>query len=252
MTTYNKTLISNLDENKIDTLQTIQSFIFDACFILFPLIGFIAQYIKIKKLKNANGFSKLISLILILAFIFRIFFWIGKQFAINLLLQAVAGLIMQMLLLFECVSYTKFIDKERSDYFRLKEFWNWPYYEDYLFFIINLITLLSFISYYIGYSNLIYIEALGSICAITEAMLGMPQVFMNYRNKNTDTLSYIMIGTWILGDSFKIIYFIATKAPIQLTLCGCFQLTVNFIIAGQIIYYSRFKNSSPTKEIRIN
>jgi len=43
--------------------------------IFGPLIGYIAQLLKINSLKNSQGFSTYVCTILILANILRIFFW---------------------------------------------------------------------------------------------------------------------------------------------------------------------------------
>lgn len=80
---------------------------FDFGFIFFPSIGFIAQYFKIKKIKNSQGFSKFISFSLIMAFIFRIYFWLGKKFEVTLLYQSIVGIFIQLMLLHICVRYNQ-------------------------------------------------------------------------------------------------------------------------------------------------
>ena len=70
----------------------------DIGFVLLPLVGYIHQYMKIKVIQSTEGFSKLVSFILIMAYITRIFFWIGKHFEITILINAIFGIIMQLLL----------------------------------------------------------------------------------------------------------------------------------------------------------
>jgi uncharacterized protein with PQ loop repeat len=93
-------------------------------------------------------------------------------------------------------------------------------------------------SHVIGFDNHTYIEALGFLSAGIEACLGLPQIVANFKNKNTDTVSFFMLITWAFGDSFKTLYFFKTLAPLQLLLCGLFQITMDLVLLGQLIYYS--------------
>ncbi len=94
------------------------------------------------------------------------------------------------------------------------------------------------ISHVIGFENHTYIEALGFISAGIEACVGLPQIFRNFKNKNSDTISTVMLMTWAIGDSLKTLYFLKTLAPLQLLLVGIIQITSDLILLGQLIYYS--------------
>ena len=48
-----------------------------------------------------------------------------------------------------------------------------------------------------------------------------------------------MIGTWFLGDFFKTLYYVMEHQPLQFTMCGVVQLTVDILIILQIIAYSK-------------
>lgn len=225
---------------------------FDISFVFLPTIGYIHQYIKITKLKNSYGFSKTISLVLLLAFIFRIFFWIGRRFEITLLFQCIVGIMMQLALLYKCIEYSdETRDKATSDYFNLKEFWNWAYYEDYLFFIMSLTVMLGGVGNMIGYDNIAFVEFLGVISATVEAFLAVPQIYENYKVKDTKTLSYILISSWLVGDSIKFVYYIMTDVPYQMVMCAVVQFSCDLIVIGQIYYYNR-KNKSHSDVIDIN
>ena len=41
-----------------------------------------------------------------------------------------------------------------------------------------------------------------------EALLGFPQMLSNHRTKSVEGLSMGMIGSWVIGDAFKTVYFI--------------------------------------------
>lgn len=229
----------------METLMKIIKIACDIGFVVLPLVGYIHQYVKIIKLKNSEGFSKLVSFILIFAFDIRIFFWVGDRFELAVLLNAVIGLIMQLILLHACVKYSgNNQNKTNSDYFSLKEFWNWPYFMDYFYFISLFTITLSLISNIIGYTNQVYIVLLGVLTAIIEALLGVPQMVEIFKTKNVGTISYLLVGSWFCGDVFKLLYYIKVQAPIQLLCCDVFQLIVDIIIIGQLWYYSKYGGSS--------
>ena len=113
----------------METVYKVLKVFSDIGFIVFPLVGYVHQFIKINRLKSSEGFSKLVSFILIFAFDIRIFFWIGDRFEFAVLLNAIFGLIMQLILLHACVKYTSGNkNKSNSDYFAFKEFWNYSEY----------------------------------------------------------------------------------------------------------------------------
>ena len=91
-----------------------------------------------------------------------------------------------------------------------------------------------------------YVESLGAISATIEAVVVVPQVIQNCKNKNTDSLSLLLIATWILGDTIKTIYFVKTNSPLQLIICGLFQITMDAIIVLQMYcYYKPVKENIP-------
>jgi uncharacterized protein with PQ loop repeat len=226
-------------------------YFFDFGFIFFPNIGYIHQYIKINKLKSSYGFSKFISFLLIIALIFRIFFWIGKQFSIVILFQSIVGIIMQLVLIKKCVEYTlEYRNKIHSDIFNPNEFWNWPRFLDYFYFVFLVTVVLNLFSILITYNNMFYVETLGAISALVEAMIGLPQIIEICKKKTVKTLSFLMISAWLIGDSIKLFYFLQSKAPLQLVLCGLSQLVVDLIIISQIFYYSRiYKNKEQNVQV---
>lgn len=234
---------------------------FDVFMVLAPNIGFIAQILKFRKTNTSEGFSKFLSFILIISNVLRIFFWFGKKFEIALLFQSILMIIMQFVLIRECLKYSNIENKQSNennfkdvklglkqfiinptDIWEIKNFWNWPYIVDYVFFVSFFCLVLGFISHLIGLDNHLFIEILGSAGACLEAIIGLPQIVQNYKAKSTESLSDFMIYTWVVGDSIKTFYFLQTQAPLQLIISGLFQLTVDIMILGQIIYY-RPKNT---------
>jgi hypothetical protein len=219
----------------------IFNYLLDIGFVVLPLVGYIHQYMKIKILQNTEGFSKFVSFILIMAYIIRIFFWLGHHFEITILLNAIFGIIMQLLLLQICVKYDKRLQRNQniSRLLNLKEFWNWPFFYDYFFFVSIITILIGFLSNIIGYDNEVYIFILGILTSMIEALLDIPQIYELYISKNPHTISYLLIIGWLCGDIFKVSYYCSRNTPIQLIVCAIFQLSTDFIVIYQIYYYKQ-------------
>jgi uncharacterized protein with PQ loop repeat len=237
-------------------MNKIISKIIDILFIFAPNIGYIHQCLKINKNRDSTGFSKFISFILIIAYNIRFFFYFGEKFEITILYQAIFCFIMQLTLLYICIIYDKTLkNRKNSNYFLINQFWNWPYFIDYIFFISFFSAFMSFISNFFSYKNKHYIFILGLLTSFFEALLDIPQIIELYKNKNVKSLSLVLIMTWVFGDLFKFIYYIIKKAPYQLIGCAIFQLSCDFIIIGQVFYYNKkadYLKVSNTDEKMIN
>jgi hypothetical protein len=236
--------------------------VFDLLMIFTPNIGFIAQIIKFRKMKSSQGFSKLMTFTILTSNILRIFFWIGKRFALALLFQSLMSIVMQMFLLNECLKFStpnlknkkemtledmKVFTQQINNLHRpisildVKNFWDWPHLVDYVYIIVLFSLTLGFISNIIGFDNLILVESFGIGSAGFEAIVGIPQIIQNFKNKHTENLSVMMIMTWMTGDVFKTVYFIKTRSPLQMICCGLFQITTDTILILQIICF--YKNT---------
>ena len=246
--------------------------VFDVLMVFAPNIGFIAQIIKFRKMKSSQGFSKLLTFTIQTSNILRIFFWIGKRFALPLLFQSIMSVFMQMYLIHECLKYpntnantkkelgmvgiddSKTFPHHLTNFHRpisildLKNFWNWPHLVDYIYIIVLFSLTLGFLSNMIGFDNVILVESFGIGSACFEAIVGIPQIIQNFKNKNTETLSIFMIMTWFLGDVFKTIYYIKTGSPLQLICYGSFQISADLILIMQIICY--YKNTKSVIEYK--
>lgn len=70
-----------------------------AALIFGPIVGYIPQYEQIRSSGDPAGFSTLVCFILIVANTMRMFFWLLKRFETTLLLQSVAMVLAQLILL---------------------------------------------------------------------------------------------------------------------------------------------------------
>ena len=235
----NKNINNEKPQTFYDLVIKIFNYIWDVGYVVLPSIGYMHQYMKIASLKKTEGFSKNICFILIMSYIFRIFFWIGQHFEKSILFNAIFGVFIQLLLLRICLIFDTKLQNDVTIYrfLNYKEFWNWPFFTDYLIFIFLISMIITVLSLMIGFHNKPYVFILGVITSIIESFSDLPQIYEIYISKNPYTVSCLLIFCWVSGDIFKVSYFFCRDTPIQLILCGLFQLTTDIILSMQIIYY---------------
>lgn len=74
-----------------------------SCLMVFGgALPYVPQYQEIQRSSNTDGFSTRVCLVLLIANILRIFFWIGKQFELTLLLQSVVMILTMFAMLHLC------------------------------------------------------------------------------------------------------------------------------------------------------
>ena len=244
-------------------------FLIDFFMVIGPSISYILQAQKFIKTKSSKGFSKSICLILYLANILRVFFWIGKPFRVTLLLQSIIIIICQMILIHLWVKYHEkdeqkkvqnvsksdnnqqneiFYSKEEkkeyieylidwSDTVNISKFWNWKNEFEYYKFMLIIILFLLLISGLIGIHNKVLSNFYGTISVIFEAFTCAPQMITNFQTKNTKNVSSPMIVLWLIGDTAKMIYNIIYKTPIQMIISGIVQVLFDLIVILQIYVY---------------
>ena len=100
----------------------------------------------------------------------------------------------------------------------------------------------------------IFVDSVGFLAVLTEAMLGVPQLYRNVKNQSTYGMSLPMVIMWTCGDIFKTTYFILRETPPQFYICGCLQVdqdqpsaeqssrsslqvSVDLLILAQVWYY---------------
>ncbi|XP_006811910.1 solute carrier family 66 member 2-like [Saccoglossus kowalevskii] len=120
--------------------------------------------------------------------------------------------------------------------FDTRQFWKWNHFSDYVQFV-------ALFSFFCGAITILlmdfplYIETLGFMAVFTEAMLGAPQFYKNLQNRSTIGMSVKMVLFWLSGDTFKTGYFLVKNAPIQFTICGALQVSIDIAILWQVWHY---------------
>ena len=219
------------------------------------IVPFYPQYHRIRNTRNAKGFSTTTCLILLVANVLRIQFWLFKRFHIALLLQSVSMIGAQLVLLELCIHVRTgkitLEDDKRSPSFwvsPIQYFWAWTDFVDYVTFIALFSLCTSSISYVFSFSS-IYAEILGSLSVGVEALILIPQCIQNYERQSTQGLSYAMMVMWTLGDFLKLIYVVATEVPIQFVVCAVVQCSVDVVVMLQISVYA--EGGKHTKKVSL-
>ncbi|XP_030831004.1 solute carrier family 66 member 2 [Strongylocentrotus purpuratus] len=115
-------------------------------------------------------------------------------------------------------------------------FWKWTRFIDYVVFMVMFCVAGGVLTYFLS-SFSAYVETLGFLAVFTEAMLGSPQFYHNFRNKSTQGMSVKMVMCWLSGDLFKTGYFFVNDAPTQFWICGILQVSIDIAILTQVVFY---------------
>ncbi|XP_056138298.1 solute carrier family 66 member 2 [Lampris incognitus] len=214
-----------------------------SCVMVFGgALPYIPQYQEIKRSSNTEGFSTRVCLVLLIANILRIFFWIGKQFELTLLFQSIVMILTMFGMLHLCctIQNTNLVStkQHRLSEMDLRYFWRWSAFEDYLLFCFGFTVLCALVTLLL-LDSVVFIEALGSLAVLFEAMLGLPQLLQNFHNRSTRGMSVKMVVLWTAGDIFKTTYFVMNESPAQFWMCGSVQILIDLAILLQVVYYGQ-------------
>ncbi|CAL8375182.1 unnamed protein product [Arctogadus glacialis] len=140
-------------------------------------------------------------------------------------------------------------------------FWQWTMFEDYLLFCLLfsvgccLLTLLLL-------DSPLFIEALGGLALLLEALLGLPQLLQNLQQRSTRGMrpqrpgprSYCEGGLqcaalegqcgkmWCMWDCWRCLsttsYFLLNESPVQFWVCGSVQIVMDVLILLQVFLYA--------------
>ncbi|XP_072290861.1 solute carrier family 66 member 2 [Eucyclogobius newberryi] len=230
-----------LQEEDVEASWTLLSWLASCLMVFGGALPYAPQYQEIQRSSNSEGFSTRVCLVLLVANILRIFFWIGKQFELTLLLQSVVLILTMFAMLHLCctVQNTNRVStkQHRLSDLDLNYFWKWSLFEDYLLFCFGFTVLCAVVTLLL-LDSAVFVEALGSLALLFEAMLGLPQLLQNFTNHSTRGMSVKMVLLWTAGDVFKTAYFVLNDSPAQFWVCGSAQILIDVVILLQVLLYN--------------
>ncbi|KAI0416835.1 hypothetical protein F5X98DRAFT_175089 [Xylaria grammica] len=224
--------------------------------IASPILSYADQAISMHRAKSSAGFSLDIPLIMLVASMFRIFYYPGAKYDIALLIQSFCNVFMQVILLKIALDHRPAPSSRGGDaaipfagsqdglsgFQRPYNFWQWrspkPYWQFLLYLFITLTALeliiAPFDSIYPAYSALT-----GYIGLSVEATLPLPQLYANAQSKSCKGFRFSVLASWIVGDSMKMFWFFTatTEIPLAFKLCGVFQAICDALIGIQYFIY---------------
>lgn len=225
-----------------------------------PIIGYIPQYIDIKRTRNCQGFSSVICFILLTSNILRILSFFVKPFDVFLLAQSIFMVIVQFLMLNLIVKLSTRgilqgqpvpLSQPRDTRSFLSAFWAWKSFFAYMIFL-TIFTLfftsIVLVDKFLFPSDLVEVGAL-YLSTLLESTLCMPQAWTNWRNKSTSGLNKSLVLSWISGDIFKLSYFIYSKSEMAFIVCAIIQIAVDLIIVTQIFYYKWIQRANGKDDV---
>jgi uncharacterized protein with PQ loop repeat len=207
------------------------------------VVPYIPQYIQIKKKQTTQGFSIYVCLALLMANTMRILFWFGNHYETPLLIQSILMNIAMFVVIQLCVSInTKdyIVSEPKKQHvftdFEPNYFWQWTDFASYVECIMTFGALGAMFMYFlIDYQP--FVETVGFAAVFTEATLGMPQFYRNWKKGSTYGMSMTMVCMWTCGDLFKTTYFYIRNTPPQFFICGSLQVCVDLCILCQVWLY---------------
>ncbi|XP_027456614.1 solute carrier family 66 member 2 isoform X1 [Zalophus californianus] len=224
------------------------------------VVPYIPQYRDIRRTQNAEGFSTYVCLVLLVANILRILFWFGRHFESPLLWQSIVMILTMLLMLKLCteVRVTNELNVKRRFFaaadnkdeefkvpprrsyldFDPHHFWHWSSFGDYVQCVLAFTGVAGYVTY-LSIDSALFVETLGFLAVLTEATLGVPQLYRNYCHQSTEGMSIKMVLMWTSGDTFKTAYFLLNGAPLQFSVCGLLQVLVDLAILGQAYAFAR-------------
>uniref|UniRef100_A0A2K6EUI0 Solute carrier family 66 member 2 n=1 Tax=Propithecus coquereli TaxID=379532 RepID=A0A2K6EUI0_PROCO len=151
------------------------------------VVPYIPQYRDTWRTQNAEGFSVYVRLVLLVANILRILFWFGRRFESPLLWQSVVMISTMLLMLKLCteVRVANELNIKRRSFADFDPHHFWHSFSDYVQCVLAFAGVAGYITY-LSIDSALFVETLGFLAVLTEATLGVPQLYHNHRHRSTE------------------------------------------------------------------
>ncbi|KAF0388210.1 PQ-loop-domain-containing protein [Gigaspora margarita] len=94
------------------------------------------------------------------------------------------------------------------------------------------------------YDNVVCSEIIGFISMACWMIVGIPQLYENYKRKSGDSVSLTFVYIWLLGDLFNLLGAILQNLILPVVLIAIYHNGIDSSIILQIYYYRFRRNSS--------
>lgn len=187
---------------------------------------------------------------MLVASIFRIFYYPGAKFDTALLVQSLFMIVVQSVLLKIALDHrpssaaNPFLGAHDGAWEarRPYNFWQWkspkPYWQFLLWLFIGLTALELLLAPFRGIYS-VYSPLLGYIGLSVEATLPLPQMYANAKSRSCKGFRPSVLVSWLLGDAMKMFWFFTsvTEIPWAFKLCGIFQAACDLFLGLQYVMY---------------
>ncbi|KAM0518620.1 hypothetical protein ACHAPE_004384 [Trichoderma viride] len=224
-------------------LATLTGYMAPGFIILSPILSYGDQAISMHRNKTSAGFSLDIPLIMLVASLFRIFYWPGARFDPSLLIQSLIMVGVQVALLKIALDHRPAPSNKGGESglpFAAAEglFSQRPYWQFIVYLFAGLlvceVVMSSIPPVYATYSVLV-----GYIGLSVEATLPIPQILANAQSKSCKGFRLSVLASWIGGDAMKIFWFFTatSEIPLAFKICGIFQACCDCLLGVQYLIY---------------
>ncbi|VVT43553.1 uncharacterized protein SAPINGB_P000038 [Magnusiomyces paraingens] len=122
-------------------------------------------------------------------------------------------------------------------------FWQWIDPEAYWVWLIKFNILLTVLHFLIGSWSMFYIQTLGFVGLMLEAILPLPQLIVNAQRHSVQGFRLSLLLNWLAGDASKIFYYLygtsdPEKLAFQFMMCVVIQTILDLIGGWQYVYYN--------------
>lgn len=264
---------------RVGWLDYIFSLKFPADLVILssPLTSYADTVLSIQRTKSARGFSLDLCGIMLAASLCRIWFYFGEPYETALLAQAVVMVVVQLVVLALALKYrdapsrtgpsvgaggggtaemmnslrrqrsmptlrtwnARILELDLSGYgTRWYNLWQWTNPMTYLQCIILSILALSALQLLLGWSW-VYIQTLGFVGLLIEAVLPVPQIMTNFAMGSVQGFRLSLVASWLAGDVSKLTYFAyaTDELAIQFVVCGVVRLLLDLFVGIQYVVY---------------
>ncbi|KER24360.1 hypothetical protein T265_07962 [Opisthorchis viverrini] len=232
-------------------MKELARYVYILFYIFGGIVPYVPQYMEIRRLHSIKGFSTYVCLTLLIANLLRVCFWFVHPFSTPLLVQSLVMIATMLVMMHLAANVLASYDREHLSVHKelpvgvnptiwsspVTCFWKWTDFTSYALFTALFMAVASGTTYLLS-SSPVFVQLLGFVALFIEALLGLPQLLKNYRNKSTKGMSLMMVALWTVGDVGKSVFFMLEGAPFVFPLCGWFQVTLDCFIFGQYVYYN--------------